>query len=339
MEYQDQFLEMLQTERALKENSLTSYKCDLKNFVEFLEIFELDQFTISRNDIDDYILFLSRDKKLSARSINRKISAIRSYYEFLTTEKHIDYNPTTNIDTPKYHLNIPDILSIEDIKKLLDYLDTKTNSHHEIRLRAMIYLLYASGMRVTELVSLKITDILDVDGSIKKTFLIKGKNDKERFVIINEKTINTLKEYIKIRHDFLPSKYILEKTLEKKGKNNKQNLISNVFFDYDNEQYLWPTKKRKNHMTRQNFAKLLKKAAFDAKLENVNISPHILRHSFATHILKQGGNLRLLQELLGHSDISTTQIYTKIYQDSIKEAMDRFHPINKGIIKVNDTDK
>lgn len=304
MEYLAQFLEMMLAERGISANSLTSYKNDLVDFQTFLTTRKLSVTKVDINNINDFIKSLAINN-LGARSINRKLSVVKSYYEFLVTEGYINHNPVNAVELPKYTAALPTILSVKDIKALLNYCDND-KSPEGLRLNAMIHLLYASGLRVSELVSLKLADIAVDQHSkkAKKVFSITGKGNKQRLAVINEKAITSLNDYLQLRHNFLTP-------------NPKTRL------------YLFPSGSGFGYMTRQNFAILLKKAAGLTGLNPENVSPHVLRHSFASHLLEGGADLRVIQELLGHADISTTQIYTHICNQGLKKAMD-LHPLNKN---------
>ncbi|MCC8376789.1 MAG: site-specific tyrosine recombinase XerD [Rickettsia endosymbiont of Graphium doson] len=305
MEFISQFLEMLLAERALSKNSILSYKRDLLDFHNYLAKQKLSELNITTDNIRNWVEYLA-ENGLQARSINRKISTIKSYYEFLISENHTNLNPLLNIDLPKYQNKLPEILSIDDIKSLLEYCSQDT-SPEGIRLNAMIYLLYASGLRVSELVSLKLSDILSnkVSREVKKIFSVLGKGNKERIIVINEPAINSLVKYLAVRDNFV-------------NKTKPKNLI-----------YLFPSSSAAGYMTRQNFAILLKSAALYAGLNPEHISPHVLRHSFASHLLEGGADLRVIQELLGHADISTTQIYTHLQTNHLKKAL-LHHPLNNN---------
>ncbi len=302
MEFIDQFLEMMLAERGIANNSLISYKSDLLDFYKFLLKNNLREINVQTENIRELIEYLAQ-KGLQPRSINRKISAVKSYYEFLISEKHTDYNPCLMADLPRYQAQLPSTLSIEDIKILLLYCD-QDKSIHSLRLKSMIHLLYASGLRVSELVSIKLTNILvnQISKNIKNVFSITGKGNKERMVVINNQAITSLQDYLAIRHEFINKKY------------PNSNL------------YLFPSLSSKGHMTRQNFAILLKQASLQAGLNPDNISPHAIRHSFASHLLEGGADLRVIQELLGHADISSTQIYTHVQTKHLKRALD-LHPL------------
>ncbi|WP_040257542.1 site-specific tyrosine recombinase XerD [Rickettsia hoogstraalii] len=306
MEFISQFLEMLLAERALSKNSILSYKRDLFDFQNYLAKQRLSELNITTENIRDWIEYLASND-LQARSINRKISTIKSYYEFLISENHTAFNPVLNVDLPKYQNKLPEILSIDQIKSLLEYC-SQDNSPEGIRLNAMIHLLYASGLRVSELVSLKLTDILTnktSKGEVRKIFSVLGKGNKERVIVINEQAVISIAKYLAIRDIFV-------------NKAKPKNLI-----------YLFPSSALAGYMTRQNFAILLKSAALYANLNPEHISPHILRHSFASHLLEGGADLRVIQELLGHADISTTQIYTHLQANHLKKAL-LHHPLNKN---------
>jgi len=306
MQYAEQFLEMMLAERAIAKNSLISYRKDLEDFETFLLKNKQTEFEVKPADISSYITTLSKNN-LSARTINRKISTVKSYYTFLISESHIDHNPVLIIYLPRYHAKLPSVLSIGDIKKLLEFCQLD-NSPEGIRLAAMIHLIYASGLRVSELVTLKLVDIASGIGGmdkIRKTFTVKGKGNKERIVVISDKAQTALEEYLKIRELFCA------------GKSAKA------------KQYFFASHGAGGHMTRQNFGQLLKKISINAGLDPSLISPHLLRHSFASHLLEGGADLRVIQELLGHADISTTQIYTHVQTAHLKKTLKDFHPLER----------
>ncbi len=303
MQFIEQFLEMMLAERGIAKNSLLSYKRDLEDFQEFLKHSRLTEIEAKDSDISKFIALLAKSG-ISARSINRKISTVKTYFIFLISENHTDYNPVLVVDLPRYISKLPEFLSIDDIRILLEYCK-RDNSSDGIRLNAMIHLLYASGMRVSELVSLKITDITSGNNfsEIRTSFMIRGKGSKERIIVINEQAKLALMEYLKIRDSFC-----LNKSQKSKS-------------------YFFVSSSVAGHMTRQNFALLLKKASLNAGLDPERISPHALRHSFASHLLENGADLRVIQELLGHSDISTTQIYTHVQTAHLKKTLKEFHPL------------
>lgn len=306
LQFAEQFLEMMLAERGIARNSLLSYRKDLADFADFLKKKHLSELNLTHLEISNYISFLAVNR-ISPRSINRKISTIKSYYTFLVSENHLGLNPALTVDLPKYSAALPRSLSLRDIRTLLEFCAVDKDPE-SIRLCAMIHLLYAGGLRVSELVSLKITGIISGHSldQIRKTFTITGKGNKERMVVINDKARDALQKYLEIREYFCCNKSIKAKA------------------------YLFVSKSATGHMTRQNFGQLLKKVAIRAGLDPDIISPHTLRHTFASHLLEGGADLRVIQELLGHADISTTQIYTHIQTSHLKKTLKNFHPLEKN---------
>lgn len=303
--YFEQFFETLLVERAASHNTIIGYQRDLYDFVEFVKSLKTNLLEINASEIDQFIVYLSKNG-ISARSINRKISVLKTYYNFLISEGYISSSPALNLDLPKFINKLPQILSADQIKNLLS-CTSKTKTQEGIRLKAMIHLIYASGMRVSELVSLKLADIICGAGNltVRSNFTIKGKGGKERLILISEKARLVLQEYINIRERFI----------ERGNQNNK---------------FLFPSDSRQGYLTRQYFAKQLKQAAIEAGLDPDLVSPHILRHSFASHLLSGGADLRVIQELLGHANIATTQIYTHVGTNELRDVIDKFHPLSKG---------
>jgi integrase/recombinase XerD len=311
MNFIEQFLETMTAERGISKNSHASYKRDLLDFNNFLLKEKLLEQQVQLQDVQNFIMYLALNK-LAARSINRKISTLKTYYEFLISERHMNYNPALMIDLPKYSTKLPDCLNIDEVRILINYCDTD-KTPEGIRLKAMINLLYASGLRVSELVSLKIASILidQSSGTISKVFTITGKGNKERAIIINDQTVLAITEYLKVRKFFF------------RDQSDKEVI------------YLFPSASKQGYMTRQNFALLLKQAALNSGLDPVHVSPHVLRHSFATHLLHGGADLRVIQELLGHADIGTTQIYTHLQTEHLKKTLDNCHPLNNSLKSSN----
>lgn len=305
MEYLEQFFEMLSSERGAAKVSIKAYRRDLLDFSYFLSSKNIKALNVKFEDINSYITILS-ENGISARSSARKLTAIRSFYNFLLSEKIINENPALLVDKPKFSIKLPNYLSDEEVALFLKYLLSR-NKSNDLRLKAMIFLAYATGLRVSELVSLKVSQLgLDLNSHkvVNDHFIITGKGNKERIVMINNLAKETLNEYLLIRQQFI-------------DKGNSKNSL-----------YLFPSKSRQGYMTRQNFAISLKNAAIDAGLDSSRVSPHILRHSFATKLLNKGADLRVVQELLGHADISTTQIYTHVNQSKLKKVMSESHPLS-----------
>lgn len=284
----DEFLRYLLIDKGYSNNTIESYKRDLNKFLEFNKNIDINEITVAK--LKEYIKYLSLEQ-LNEKTISRNISCLKSFYKFLAIEKIIKSNPTESLYIPKIKKNLPNILDEDDINKLLDINLTDNFSY---RNKAMLELMYATGIRVSELVNLKLEDI-DLNQDIIRTF---GKGSKERVIPIGDYA----KEYL--------NKYIY---------NHRTMMLKN-----ENSEYLFLNNHGKK-MTRQGFFKILKKIANEKGITK-ELSPHTLRHSFASHLLKYGADLRTIQELLGHSDISTTQIYTHISNEELKENYKNFHP-------------
>lgn len=282
------FISYLSVEKGLSKNTVQSYFLDLKGYCNFLGKSDKDIKSFGRDDIVGYIGKL-RDNGYSASSICRFISSIKGLCKFLIIEKIISDDPTENLKTPKQWDRLPKALDVEDIKKLLE---TEFESRMFIRDSAMLELLYSSGLRVSEIISLKINDINFEGGFLR----VIGKGSKERVVPMNRRAAEKIKKYIhELRHHLLK---------------NRQS------------HYLFVTG-RGMPMTRQRFWQSLKRFGGVAGVE---LTPHSIRHTFATHLLNGGADLRSVQKMLGHSDISTTQIYTKVSADRIRKVYLEHHP-------------
>ncbi|WP_148867153.1 site-specific tyrosine recombinase XerD [Thermosediminibacter litoriperuensis] len=287
-----QFLEFLSIEKGLARNTIESYKRDLKSYLFFLRSQNITdiKFT-SKTTIISYLLLMQKSGKASS-SISRACAAIKSFYHFLVRERYIKEDPTINLDTPKLEKKLPRVLTVEEVERLLEQPDT--SDPLGFRDKTMLELLYATGIRVSELISLTVDDV-NLDMGFLRCL---GKGSKERIVPIGSFAVNYLRRYINGTRDRIL-----------KGKS------SNILFV--------------NHMgealTRQGFWKIIKKYARKAGI-NKEITPHTLRHSFATHLIENGADLRAVQEMLGHADISTTQVYTHITRTRIKEVYDKTHP-------------
>ena len=300
--YLEQYLESLLAERGAAKATILAYKKDILDFFQYTDKLKINPDSAARENIDNYTEFLLQSR-ISHRSISRKISALRGYYNFLLSEKLIQENPTLLAQKPKFQGKLPNYLEEEEIIKLVSYI-MNSASKDAIRLKAMVLIIYSGGLRVSELVSLKFSDLnIDLEKmEIKNAeMVVKGKGNKERIVLLSNNSLSAVNDYLQIRDMFLNEE--------------KDNL------------YLFPSRSYSRHMTRQNFALLLKKVAYEAGLNSSKISPHVLRHSFATKLLNSGADLRVVQELLGHSDISTTQIYTHVNNKRLKSVMEASHPL------------
>ena len=288
MELLERFFTYLSVEKGLSKNTLSSYAADLKRYTLFLKEREKDISSALRSDIVDFNEAL-RNKGYSISSICRYLSSIKALYKYLLMENILDYDPSGNIHLPKKWERLPKALSISEVMALLQ---TSFSGKTILRDSAMLELLYSSGLRVSELVKIKLGDIHFDAGFVR----IMGKGDKERVVPVNMRALEKAKQYME------------EERPATLGKRQSP--------------YLFVTRRGKP-MSRQRFWQTLKAIGQKAGLE---ISPHTIRHCFATHLLEGGADLRSVQKMLGHSDISTTQIYTKVTTDRVKKVFKTYHP-------------
>lgn len=283
-----QYESYLTVEKGLSRNTVQSYLNDLKGFFDFISESGASEIAFKREHISRYLSHLT-DKGMSPASRSRFISTLKGYCAFLLLEKMIDENPSETLHLPKKWERLPKALNLDDIKTLLE---TEIPTRFYVRDSAMLELMYSSGLRVSEIVSLKIDEI-NLEGGFLR---ITGKGSKERVVPMNKRAIDKIKTYI--------SGLRLE-TLRQKS-----------------SPYLFLSN-RGEPMTRQRFWQTLKVLARQVGLD---LTPHSIRHSFATHLIEGGADLRSVQKMLGHSDISTTQIYTKVSSDRIKKQYAKYHP-------------
>ncbi|SOC38166.1 site-specific tyrosine recombinase XerD [Ureibacillus acetophenoni] len=288
------YIHFLRVERQLSDNTLASYRRDLESYIEHLHkvqgIENLSE--VMRSNI---LLHLDdlRTKGISARSIARHISAIRSFHQFLLREKVTDSDPTIHLDMPQIDQKLPRVLTIEEVDALIATPDR--SKPQGVRDVAMLELLYASGMRISECIGLDVNDVHITMGFVR----VFGKGGKERIVPLGKSALKACELYLQTARDQLQGKY--PKT--------------DAFF----------INQRGKRLTRQGCWKLLKAHAEKANIKK-EITPHTLRHSFATHLIENGADLRAVQEMLGHADISTTQIYTHISKTRLSEVYKQFHP-------------
>jgi integrase/recombinase XerD len=298
MLYLERFLEMMAAEKGTARSTLSAYETDLRDFFGFLRNKELQ--SVTSKDIQDYMM---TQKHLAAASVARRVSCLRQFYKFLVSEGEITENPTTLIEAPRYRRKLPSVLSEKDVDRLLEGAKAWGGAEG-IRLSALLEILYASGFRVSELVSLGYVTAMEVLKSDKPFLIISGKGNKDRMVPLTPAALDALREYLKVRSGFLT-----------KGKESP---------------WLFPSSGRQGHLTRQRFGQLLKELALKVGLNPLRLSPHTVRHAFATHLLRHGADLIVVQKLLGHSDITTTQIYTHVAKDELTELVEAFHPLAKG---------
>lgn len=288
----DKFLSYLAIEKGLALNTLDAYSRDINRFLEFLSSKGINDLSKTTRNIIVKYLSEERNRGQAIKSIVRNMTSLRTFYKFLLKENLIKNDPLINLKTPKIEKKLPDLLSIEEVEKLLN-VPSKKNPK-EIRNKALLELLYATGLRVTELLSLTLNDVNLETGYVR----VLGKGSKERIIPIGEIAKGELQLYLE---------------------NSRA-----VLLKYKKSPFLFVGNSGK-YITRQAFWKMIKKYAQLAGIKK-KISPHIIRHSFATHLLERGADLRSVQSMLGHSDISTTQIYTHVTKQRLKEIHKKYHP-------------
>ena len=280
------FLNYLLVDKGLSNNTVKAYEADISSFFQWLDNEDLKYKNLQEDHINQYISFLFQ-RKMRSSSVNRKISSIKSFYIFLVKRNFLKNSPLNDLVTPKQEKYLPESMSEAEVDKLLNSPDVANKI--ENRDKAMIEMLYATGMRISELVNLKITDV-DMKRCVVKVF---GKGSKERLVPFGETALDSLKSYL----------------------NNRERSSSKEIF----------LSNRGKKMTRVAFWQRVKVYLIRENLKN-SISPHTLRHAFATHLLNRGADLRSVQLLLGHSDLSTTQIYTHIAKQRLSDVLKKHHP-------------
>jgi integrase/recombinase XerD len=284
-----EFLRYLRVERGLSANTLDAYERDLKKLVKFAESRGRELVTVERADVLAFIKEL-REGGLEPQSLARTLVTVRNLYKFLILDGHIHHDPTVNVETPRAWQTLPKFLTKEEVERLLEEPDTTTDEG--LRDRAMTELLYASGLRVSEMVSLKLADV-DLDAGLVTCL---GKGSKERRVPVGRSAVEWVRRYLPARRRMAGDR---------------------------DEQALFVTS-RGTSVTRQMYWRRLVEYGERARLGR--ITPHMLRHTFATHLLEHGADLRSVQMMLGHGDISTTQIYTHVTNERLREAFEKFHP-------------
>ena len=292
------FDEMLLSEKQSSDNTRRAYKTDINLFINYIH----SKYNISILDVDiinisDWLASLSHNS-ISRNSYLRKISAIKEFYKFLFSDGLIKFNPAKEIQSPKKINSLPKVLTVQQIEEIIKIIKL-SKKPHAIRLLALIEVMYSTGMRVEELVGLLVNSINFENQSI----FVKGKGGRERIVPFGNHALIAIKNYLMIRSVFIKNK--------------------------TGSAFMFPSVGQKGYLTTRRFSQLLKEIATKAGLSNLSISPHILRHTFATHMLTGGVDLRILQEILGHADISTVQIYTHIVDDRKKIALN-LHPLENN---------
>ncbi len=287
-ELSDLFLTYLSVEKGLSRNTVNAYATDLRKYFHFLKENSREAQTVRKEDIIDFLEIL-RSGTYAIPTVCRYISSIKAFYKFLLVENRIPEDPTENLQMPRKWERVPKALTVADVKSLLE---AKFNAKTALRDSSMLELLYSSGLRVSELVNIKLGDIHAEAGFIR----VIGKGSKERIVPVNGRALGRIKRFL-----------VEERPAILKKRQSP---------------YLFITRTGRP-MTRQRFWQMLKAVGKQAGIE---LSPHTIRHCFATHLLEGGADLRSVQKMLGHADISTTQIYTKVTTDRIKKVFKTYHP-------------
>lgn len=296
----DQYIEFLIVQRNLSKNSCFSYRTDLKQFLNFIG--EKKLLYVDDSIVKKYILFLS--SRYSVSSHARKLSVVKQFFNFLLNENKIIENRFLDLNSPKSEKKLPSVLSESEINMIFDEA-YKDKSAKGIRFITMMEIMYATGIRVSELVGLKIASLKEDFSSI----LILGKGKKERYVPLTETAKAAIIEYLKVRENLI--------------KNESKGSI-----------FLFPTNSKSSHITRIRFFQILKGVCMKLTIDSNRVSPHVIRHSFATHLLDRGVDLRIIQTSLGHADISTTQIYTHVQTRKLKNIIENKHPLKSSINKL-----
>ena len=301
----DLFLEMQSAERGASKNTLSAYRRDLLDFQTYLVEKGASAENAGEDDLSEFLNHLS-EKGLAAGSMARKFSSLVGYYRFLVTENLRSDNPMQSMKRPKTMRPLPKLLSEEDTGKLLEATQllpekNPSDSYAKSRTICLLEILYATGMRVSEMISLKRSQVREM----QRFIAISGKGGKERLVPLNDPAMEALTQWMRQRDE------------DSKDRHSP---------------FLFPSRGKVGHLTRQRFAQILDDLAVKAGLDKTKISPHVLRHAFATHLLSHGADLRAVQKMLGHADISTTQIYTHVLQERTQRLVREKHPLaNKKI--------
>lgn len=297
-DHRSAFLDMMMAERGAAQNTRDAYARDLDDYLAFLNARGVGDIAATSKDIQAYLAAMTADG-LAATSRARRLSSIRQFYKFLFNDGVIDGDPTSGLSGPKRQRALPKVLSIAEVDRLLDSASSRCKGvagrelFRALRFVCLLELLYATGMRVSELVSLP----RSVVRGDQRVLTITGKGGRERLVPLNPSARDALDAYLAVAGRF------------------------------DNSPWLFASKAAEGHVTRQGFALDLKDAARNAGLDPERVSPHVLRHAFASHLLDRGADLRAVQQLLGHADISTTEIYTHVLQERLKKLVNEHHPL------------
>lgn len=294
----DSYLEMLISERGVTKNTVEAYSRDLSKFLAYLQDKNVPEIAVNSENIRAYLAKLAR-RGLTASTQARHLSTLRQFYRFLQSDDRRPDNPCANIDSPKVLRPLPKILSEDEVTRLIVTARSSTDLKG-VRTLCIVELLYSTGLRISELASLQRSAL--VHGG--KVLRILGKGGKERMLPIGEPAAIALEDYLRVRSSFL------NKSVEKN--------------------WLFPSYSNDGHLTRRRINQILKTLSVAANIDPHKVSPHVLRHAFASHLLTNGADLRSVQVMLGHSDISTTQIYTHVLQSRLNSFVLQKHPLGNA---------
>ena len=304
-EFVDRIINIISLEKGLSKNTRSAYKSDINVVFNWFNDVKINALEAREQNFRELFTFL-KSKNFKPSSLSRKLSSLKQFYQILKEEGFIKKNPLTNLESFKKHIKLPKSLSEDVITLLLDKAkygfenapESSPQKHKYLRTFAILEILYSTGMRITELLKLPLSDFIKLGDTLQ----IKGKGDVYRIVAFNKESKSVINLWLKHRCSL------------NKSKDNK---------------YMFPAKNSSNHISRQIIYKDLSHLSKEIGINNKDISPHNIRHSFATHMLNRGADLRSLQKLLGHADISTTEIYTYVKSDRLSGLIRDVHPLNK----------
>jgi integrase/recombinase XerD len=288
------FLEMLTAERGAAQLTIAAYRRDLEDVAQFLARSKRSPEAAGAADLKRYFAALA-GAGMAPRTAARRLSAVRQFYKFLYAEGLRSDDPSARVDAPRLGRPLPKVLSREEVERLIAAAQTQAGPEG-VRLRCLIELLYAAGLRVSELVALPLAGLRET-----RFLLLRGKGGKERLVPLGDHARAALADYAVVRPSFLG--------------------------EGETSRFLFPSRGAAGHLTRERCGQLLKASAIAAGLDPARVSPHVLRHAFASHLLEGGADLRALQQMLGHADIATTQIYTHVVEERLRTLVEEKHPL------------